>query len=127
MVRKVKFECEYIVNASLSVLYQMFITPSGLSDWFANDVNVNGSIYTFIWDGSEQDAELIVKRTNYFVRYRWLDDDDPKSYFEFKLNTDELTGEVALIITDFAEPEEVTDAKSLWNSQIDKLRHNLGI
>ena len=40
---------------------------------------------------------------------------------------DELTGENALVITDFAEDEdEVEDAKDLWQAQVDKLRQVLG-
>jgi hypothetical protein len=127
METKVKFEQEFIINASLSVLYPMLSTPSGLSEWFADDVNINGKIFTFIWDGSEQQAELIAKRTLLFARFKWLDDDDPKTYFEFKLTTDELTNEVALLITDFAEPDEVQDAKELWSTQIEKFKHNLGL
>ena len=127
MASKVKFEQEYIVNASISVIYQMLSTPSGLSDWFSDDVNINGKVFTFFWDGSEQQAEMIAKRTNFFVRFKWLDDDDPKAYFEFKLTTDELTNEVALVITDFAEEDEVEDAKELWETQVDKLKHNLGL
>lgn len=127
MEAKVKFEQEFIINASLSVLYPMLSTPSGLSEWFADDVNINGKVFTFIWDGSEQQAELIAKRSLFFVRYKWLDDEDPKTYFEFKLNTDELTNEVALLITDFAEPDEIDDAKELWETQIDKFKHNLGL
>ncbi|MFB6343646.1 START-like domain-containing protein [Saccharicrinis sp. FJH62] len=127
MEQKVRFEQEYIVNASISVIYPMLSTPSGLSDWFADDVNINGKTYTFFWDGAEQIAELIAKRTNVFARFKWIEDDDPKAYFEFKLTTDELTNEVALVITDFAEKEEVEDAKELWDTQVDKLKHNLGI
>lgn len=127
MEPKIKFEQEFIVNASISVIYPMLSTPSGLSDWFSDDVNINGKTFTFIWDGVGQQAELVAKRANVFTRFRWLDDDDPKSYFEFKLATDELTNEVALVITDFAEKDELEDSKELWETQVDKLKHNLGL
>ena len=127
MEQKIKFEQEYIVNASLSVMYPMLSTPSGLSEWFSDDVNINGKIFTFFWDGTGQEAELVAKRTNVFARFRWLDDDDPKAYFEFKLTTDELTNEVALVITDFAEADEIDDSRELWDTQVDKLKHNLGL
>ena len=127
MEQKVRFEQEYIVNASISVIFPMLSTPSGLSDWFADDVNINGKVYTFIWNGAEQEAELIAKRTNVFARFKWTEEMDPKAYFEFKLTTDELTNEVALVITDFADRDEVDDAKELWDTQVEKLKHNLGI
>ena len=44
----------------------------------------------------------------------------------FRINVEELTGDVALIITDFAGPEEKEDAIYLWDSQIAELKHLLG-
>ena len=37
-----------------------------------------------------------------------------------------LTGDVALIITDFADEDEVNDTIELWNKQMDILHRNLG-
>jgi hypothetical protein len=69
---------------------------------------------------------MVNRKDMKYVRFHWLDDDDDKSYFEFKLNVDELTGDMALIVTDFAEPDEIQDAKELWESQVSELRHILG-
>lgn len=124
---KTKFELEYTFNTSPKVLYPRFSTAGGLSEWFADDVHVNGKIFTFIWNGSEQEAELLLKKDSKFARFHWLDDEDPKAYFEFRLHTDELTGDVALLITDFAEEEEIEDSQELWNKQISNLKHILGL
>jgi len=43
------------------------------------------------------------------------------------LHTDELTGDVALLITDFAEEEDIEDSQELWNKQISNLKHILGL
>ncbi|MFP4023740.1 MAG: START-like domain-containing protein [Thiohalospira sp.] len=123
---KNKFELEYSLNSSPKILYPRLVTPAGLSEWFADDININGDIYTFIWDGSEQEAKLITKKENQMVRYQWVDDDED-TYFEFKINKDDLTGEVALVITDFAEDDEKDDSVDLWNSQISELKHTLGL
>jgi uncharacterized protein YndB with AHSA1/START domain len=122
---KNKFELEYSINSSPKILYNRLSTPGGLSEWFADDINIQGSTYTFIWDGSEQQAELVTKKENQLVKFKWTEDDD--GYFEFKIRQDELTGEVALIVTDFAEDDEKDDAIDLWNTQISELKHALGL
>ncbi len=123
---KNKFELEYAINSSPKILYTRLSTPGGLSEWFADDINIQGSNYTFIWDGAEQVAELIAKKDNQLVKFRWLDNEDD-SYFEFRIRKDELTGDVALVITDFADDDEKDDAIDLWDRQIDELKHALGL
>ena len=123
---KNKYELEYSINSSPKILYARLSTPGGLSEWFADDINIQGNLYTFIWEGTEQQAELITKKENQLVRFKWLDDDDI-NYFEFRIRKDELTGEVALIITDFAEEDEKDDAVDLWDTQIAELKHALGL
>jgi hypothetical protein len=105
-------------------LYNWLSTASGLSEWFADDVKVKGKIFTFIWEGSEQRAEMILHKENKLVRFAWLDEDD--SYFEFRITQDELTGDVSLIIIDFAEEDEFEGTKGLWDTQIADLKHMLG-
>lgn len=125
-IQKEKFELEYIFKTSPSILFARLSTPSGLSEWFADDVNLKGKVFTFVWDGSEQQAEQTLKKENKMVRYHWLDDDDEKSFFEFRINVDELTGEIALMVVDHAEPDEQEDSIELWNQQIEELKHGLG-
>jgi uncharacterized protein YndB with AHSA1/START domain len=123
---KNKFELEFTMKTSARVLFPRLSTPSGLAEWFSDNVMIKGSIYSFIWDGVSQDAEQTHIRENQLVRYEWLDDEDG-SYFEFKLKTDELTGDLALIITDFAEDDEKTDGTSLWEAQIASLKQAIGL
>lgn len=127
MITKVKFEIEFPIHASPQMLYQYFGTPSGLSEWFADNVNLRGDIYTFVWDGSEEQAKVLQERPNEKIKFRWLEDeDDTKSYFEFRIQVDELTKDVSLIITDFAEEDEVDESKMFWENQIDSLKHTIG-
>ena len=124
---KQKLELEYTINSSPKVLFNRLSTAGGLSEWFADNVNVKGETFTFIWGESEQIAELILKKDNKYVRFSWIDDEEEKVYFEFKVNIHELTGDVALLITDFAEEDELDDTIELWNTQIAKLKHVLGL
>lgn len=123
---KIKYELEFPIHASPAMLYQHFATPSGLEEWFADRVNSRGKIITFIWDGSEEQAELVAKKSEERAKYKWLESDDDDSYFEFRIQVDPITKDVSLIITDFAEEDELEESKMLWENQIDELKHRIG-
>jgi uncharacterized protein YndB with AHSA1/START domain len=122
-----KFELEYPMNTSPEILFTRLSTPGGLSEWFADDVNLDGKVFTFFWGSTEQQAEVVMKKENKYIRYRWLEDADKKTYFEFRITRDDLTGDVSLLITDFAEEDEKNDSIDLWDTQIAKLKHAIGI
>ena len=125
MEEKVKISLEYVMKCSPKVLFNRLSTAAGLSEWFADDVRVSGKKYAFTWEGTEQIAEKTLQKEGAMVRFEWDDEDDGK-YFEFRINKDELTGDVSLIIIDFADDDEVEETKELWNSQISDLKHVLG-
>ena len=124
MTDKVKIQLEYVINCSPRVLYNRLSTASGLTEWFADDVRIKGKNYTFIWEGSEQTAEMTLRKENSLVRFTWVDEDD--AYFEFKIVRDELTGDVSLLIVDFVDDGEQEETEELWNSQVAELKHVLG-
>ena len=128
MPAKEKYELEFLFKTSPKVLDNMISTPSGLSEWFADDVNIKDGIYTFIWDGSEEDARLITKKPNHKVKFRWIEDEEDNSdaFFEIRYEVDPMTKMVLLIVTAFAEPDEMEDAQLLWQSQIEELKRKLG-
>lgn len=123
---KEKFQLEFVINASPSLLYNYISNPSGLSEWFADNVNSRGEKYTFMWEGDEQSAFLMKSKQDTYVRFQWEDDEDTKFFFELNIVEDDLTGDVSLMITDFAEEGEVEESKLLWESQIDDLKKILG-
>ena len=123
---KIKYELEIPIHASPSMLYQYISSPSNLEEWFADSVNTKGKIITFEWDGTEEQAEIITKKTGEKVRYKWLESEDDDSYFEIKIQVDALTKDVSLIVTDFADVNEVNESKQLWENQIEELRHTIG-
>ena len=114
MMSKIKFELEFPIHASPTMLYQYFSSPSGLGEWFADNVNSRGELYTFIWDDSEEVAKLLQDKTDQRTRYKWLEDESSEGYFEFKIQIDAITKDVSLIITDFADEDELEEAKMLW-------------
>lgn len=123
---KVKFEIEVPIHASPSLLYQYLSSPSNLQEWFADKVNSRGKIFSFIWDGEEEKAEVILKRSDERIKFKWLESEDDDTYFEFRIIVDALTKDVSLFITDFADEDEVEETKQLWENQIDDLKHTIG-
>lgn len=120
-------ELEYFIPSSPGVLFNRLSTASGLAEWFADDVTVDKEgHYHFSWEGSKEVADLVKSKAGEFVRFHWhhLDDD---TYFEFRLKTDPLTSDLALIIIDFIEDDEENEATLLWDTQIEDLKRILGI
>ena len=125
MSGKIKYELEFPIQASPNMLYQYITSASSLSEWFADDVNSRGKVFSFFWDGVEEKAELVSSRNNQFVKFKWLEHEDD-SYFEIRIVVDELTKDVSLMITDFSDEDEVEESKMLWESQIADLKQVLG-
>lgn len=125
---KEKFEMEFVIQASPALLYTYISTPSGLSEWFADNVNSRGELFTFIWDGSEEQAKLLSKKSGERIKFRWVSDDEDGAsyYFEIRIQVDEITKDVSLMITDFAEDDEIEEGKMLWANQISSLKQVLG-
>ena len=121
MSDKIKFELEFPIQASSQLLYQYISTPSGLSEWFADDVNLRGELFTFIWDDSEEQAKLLTKKNGERIKFKWVDDEDDQSYFEIRIQVDGITKDVSLMVTDFSENDEVEETKMLWDNQISDL------
>lgn len=127
-MKKEKFHIEYVFEkVSKRSLWNHVTTPPGLSSWFADSVDVDGDTYIFSWDKTHENAQVIYLKPEVCIRYRWEEEEEEQAYFEFRIHTIELTGAVALEITDFAESSEKMDAISLWDSQIDELKRTLGV
>lgn len=129
MSKPVKYEMEFPIQASPSMLYKYLSTPAGLSEWFADDVNSRGEMFRFMWEGSEDEAKLVSKRADEKIRLQWLDDEEEglDTYFEMRIQVDEITKDVSLMIADFAESEDdIEEGKMLWENMIADLKHVIG-
>ncbi|KAA6325112.1 hypothetical protein EZS27_025636 [termite gut metagenome] len=127
-MKKEKLHLEYTLNAtSKNIIWSSINTPAGLEEWFADKVISEDKIVTFYWGKTEKrKAEIVAMRAFSFIRFRWLDTEDEREYFEFKMTNNELTGDYMLEILDFASPDEIEDQKELWNSEIEKLKRAYG-
>ena len=122
---------DFEINASKQMLYPYLNTASGLSQWFADDVNINeDKVFNFIWDGEDHRAKMISHRTNQHVKFEFLpetpeEEEDP-AYFELRLELNELTQSVFIKVTDYSEMEDVEELNDLWQGLIDNLRETVG-
>jgi uncharacterized protein YndB with AHSA1/START domain len=128
MSAKIKYEVEFAINSSPQLLYQYISTPSGLQEWFADKVNSRGEFFSFEWDGFEEHARLAAKKSDEKVKFKWVDEDkkDSELFFEIRILEDEITKDVSLMITDFADEDEIEESKLLWENQISDLKHIIG-
>jgi uncharacterized protein YndB with AHSA1/START domain len=128
MAGKTKLQLEYIINCSPKILFNRLSTAAGLTEWFADDVRVKGNLFTFFWGDTNEEAEKKIHKENKMVRYEWIGEDLDKdeSYFEFVITQDDLTNDVSLVITDFADEDEIEETANLWDSQTAKLKQLLG-
>ncbi|MDH4057573.1 MAG: START-like domain-containing protein [Cyclobacteriaceae bacterium] len=131
MAGKTLFSEDYEIHASAKMLYPYISTASGLSEWFADDVTINPEkIYTFVWDNERHKAIVASHRTNHFTRFEFLpeneeDKDDP-SYFELRIELNELTQTTFLKVSDYSDIDDLTELKDLWDSLIEDLRKVVG-
>ena len=126
MSGKVRIDLEFPIHASPNFLFQYISTPDSLGEWFADNVNSRGKNYTFIWNDTEEIAERIAYKSDVFVRFKWEEDDDDDTFFEFRIEVDDLTNDVSLLVVDFAEEDEVEESKMFWENQIAELKHVIG-
>lgn len=128
-MKKTKVRMEYMLKGgSSSIVWAIISTPSGLETWFADKVTSSDKIFTFRWGKTEsRQAEVVGIRTNSYIRFHWMDDEERKSYFELKVNYNELTEDLMLEVIDFAYPDEIEDVKDLWESDIEKLKRVSGL
>lgn len=126
---KNKFIGEYGFRASKKMLYPYISTASGLSQWFADDVNINNEdkVYTIIWDGEENKAKMVSSRANHHVKFQFIDDEDDEdpNYVEIRLEVNELTQELFIRVTDYSDMD-LDEAQELWDSLVHDLKEIVG-
>ncbi len=126
MENKEKYQLEFEIKSSPKILYPYLSTASGLEEWFAEKVNIDpAGLFLFFWNGEARKAKILSKKDNQCIRYKWIDEKD-ESYFEFEIVKDDITSDVALLVTDFTNKEDKEENKQLWHSQIHDLMHTIG-
>lgn len=129
-----KYIGEYEINASIKMLFPYLSTPQGLSEWFAEEVNMvtvgTEKLYDIIWDSESHLAKITATRTNAHIKYLFIDDEETDehnlAFIEFKLAHSDMTDTSFLKIIDFSDMDSDADLKELWDALIEHLRNNVG-
>lgn len=125
MAKKIPYTIEFTVRSSPAILFEFLSTASGLQEWFADRVQQKEGVFSFSWNGTEERAKMIDQLQDEFIRFHWLDSAESE-FFEFKIRQSEVTSETVLLVTDFAEKNEIEDQTLLWDSQLKDLFHRIG-
>jgi uncharacterized protein YndB with AHSA1/START domain len=125
MSKKQKFTLEYRVRCSPPILFEFLSNSNGLQEWFADQVDDKEPIWLFSWNGATEKAQLVEKDQDKFIKFHWLHS-EPDEYFEFRIEKTEVSNQTILVITDFAEKNDIKDQSQLWDYQVKELFHRLG-
>ncbi len=143
---------EFEFKASRKMLYPYLNTASGLSQWFAEDANINeDKLFTFFWDDEAHPARIATQRLNRYVKFEFLENNgdrknDLESYpkepyhdnkhdatitehlpfVEMRLDENDLTGTVFLKVTDTATTEDEEEFREIWRQLTDTLKEIVG-
>jgi uncharacterized protein YndB with AHSA1/START domain len=126
MTGYVNVEFEYMLRTSNKILYTFLSTPDGLQEWFADKVNFTGGEFEFTWDDETAKAKLVNKKNNESIKFEFTDEERKGNTLEFRINTDALTKELALNISDFCLKDEEKSNKQLWDFLVNNLKTKLG-
>jgi uncharacterized protein YndB with AHSA1/START domain len=134
MSKKKLFTADYEIHASVKMLYPYIQTAGGLSEWFADDVKINNikKTFTFLWDNEEHVARLATHRTNHFVKFEYLPENEEEekekdlSYFELRLESNEMTQSVYLKVIEYSDFDDMAELQDVWDGLIENLRKTVG-
>ena len=125
-IKRTQFKTEFIFRASPTIVYQFLTNPACLVRWFCEEIDVNGTVYTFHWDGDEQVATLVEDWEDELLRFEWEDAPSPNEYLEMNISKSGITEETVLNITDFCDENDDKNDRMLWESQIAQMRGAMG-
>ena len=114
-------------SKSRPMIWDKIGTVGGLEAWMADRIKCEGNVFTFYWgDDEERQAVQTGQRIGTYIRFRWLDE-DPKTYFELRVNFSELTHSYTLEITELTDDDDVEGLTQLWESYGEKLVRATGL
>ena len=122
---KVMYSVEFPIRCSPTILYEFLAAPVGLQEWFADKVDQRDHKYHFTWNGNTETALVVAEMENEYIRYRW-ENGNAAEFFEFRIEQSQVTGETLLLITDFADKNDIKDQEQLWKTQVSELKHRIG-
>lgn len=128
-----KLVVEYeLATRSPSIIWNMIGTAAGLQKWMADDVQEENGEMTFTWGNTwaqhdTRTAKVVAVDKLRRIRLKWDYIEADYAYWEMRIEKSEITGMCHLVITDFAEADDVDDLRSLWADNLDRLHQVSGL
>ena len=128
-----KIEIEYpLTTKSPNIVWEQISSAHGLERWLADHVTEENGVFTFIWgepwtERDVREAHLIEYVKYDHIKFKWAYDEDNDLYWEMRIGKSELTHHLNLLITDFAEDDDVDGLRILWESNLERLHRASGL
>ena len=129
-----KLTIEYPLNTkSPNIVWGMISTAEGLQKWLADIVVSDGNSMTFTWghpwtDRDTKTSQILECNKNSHIRMKWdYQEVDPQAFWEIRLEPSELTGHLNMLITDYADAEDIEDLRGIWDDNLDRLHRVSGL
>ncbi len=123
---RIKQELEFLIHSSPIILFDYISNNSNLMQWFCDDLKAKDKDhYTFSWDTETRTASMSKNIKNQSVRIHWHDAPE-EEYLELAVIKDDLTGDVLIKVTDFAEESEAKFNEEVWASDMETLAGAVG-
>jgi len=129
-----KITIEYPLAARTpSIAWELISTAAGLQKWIANYVTEDGPTMTFTWGEAwtqrdTKTARILEKKKSQFkIRMKWDYIEEDYAYWEMRIDKSEVTGHLALIITDFGPADDLDYLRDLWDGNLERLHRVSGL
>lgn len=132
-MRKQRLYIEYPLSTkSRNIVWEQIGTAHGMRRWLADQVEENGDIISLTWgelwsEHHTLEAKIVERRKHSHIKLRWVDEDDPDAYWEMRIGSSELTGELCLNVVDYALAEDIDDLRGLWDGNMGRLHQASGL
>ena len=129
--KKVCIERE-LKSKSINIIWPLLSTPEGLAKWIADDVKWKDGVLSFtwgnVWSHHETRTATVLEKNDFkWIRLRWDDDEFADTYWELRMEKSDLTGDVILVITDFATDGDVATIEDIWEPNLESLNRTTGL
>ena len=131
-----KLTVEYPLNTkSPNIVWGMISTAEGLQKWLADIVvaDAESGTMTFTWghpwtDRDTKTSQILECNKFSHIRMKWdYQEEDPQAFWEIRLEQSELTGKLSMLITDYADADDIEDLRGIWDDNLERLHRVSGL
>ncbi|MBP3259953.1 MAG: hypothetical protein J6M01_02520 [Prevotella sp.] len=130
-----KLTIEYPLSTqSPRIVWELISNAHGLQKWLADNVTEEADTLTFTWghpwtERDTKQSRVIEKEKYSYIRLLWdYHEDTPEAIWEMRIEKSDLTDELNLLITDYAQDdEEEAELRELWDANLERLHRVSGL